>query len=654
MSVAWKIPLLGLALALTGCQEGVLTLDPPSEPFQTEARESPMLTEKVKTGLLPPLAERLPENPMVVPTYGPHASYGGELRIIVGNFWDFGALDIVNSSRLVRHVAKADADGNILLDAEGRPEMELVGNLVEWWEYSEDGKVISMRLRKGLRYSDGMPFTTEDIEYRWGIWNDTERYSEVIVFPSINISGEAVKLEVLDEWNFRIILPEPNFQWLSQQANYLQFWETPKHWLGAFDPTVNPELTSWDDFKRRLGSASDPTRPTIGAWQLTRWEEAGVMVAERNPYFYMVDREGRQLPYIDSIRGSMIRTPDVALMRAMNGQVDIFDGADLLNLPLLKAGEERGGYTIGLHGEGPGTFPGLFMNFFTERPGLAELMQNVEFRRALSMSIDRDEINDLVFSGFGTPTNVSIEDWHREKFSNLNRKEAARIFENLGLRDLSGDGILQYPDGRNVTIVITTLQGVYSSVAELAASHLRAVGIDAIVQNVHPNQFAVQRRNRQFDLLTAHNGGFDFAAMNRTGWSPITDKVDFTRPEGKGLFDPFSRYYASGGKEGISAPQEMQAAMELLHKLNRQMAREKDPDKAREIAKQISAIWADQVFMIGIVGRAPVPLMISRRVLNVPSVVLNPPEGIWVRSGLYPYQLVLDPRLSSSVANTSP
>ncbi|MDP2989626.1 MAG: ABC transporter substrate-binding protein, partial [Kiritimatiellota bacterium] len=513
-SKLWRIlPLLAIpvALAFCGCgareKQGLAHRNPA---FRTDARESPTLARLVAEGKLPPLKERLPENPVVIKPFGPAAMYGGTLRMPISGYWDFGGIDTVHSCRLIRKEPVRDKDGKVIICADGRAKYELAGNLVESWKYSEDGREVTMKLRKGIRYSDGYPLKVDDLVYRWQIWNDTKLYNEISPVPAQRLQDQPIDLVKIDDYTFKFILPVVDFRWVEAAAIHLQFWEAPKHWLGQWDPNLNPEVKSWEEFKRRFGDWFDLSRPVLGPWRIVQWDSTTRLLAERNPYFYMTDEDGRQLPYIDRVDGIAVQNPDVAVMKVASGQVDLFDNGRLEDLPLLKINERRGDYKLQLLGEGPGSFPGFMINYWTLRDRLAEYFNKKEFRIALSIGINRAEINQLVFSGFGRPTNNSFGDWYRKIHAEYDPDRARAILDKLGLKDTTGNGLRNYPDGKDFTIVITTMLGPYASVAELVASHWRDLGINTIVNNVDGGQYALVRRERNFDLLTAHDGFYTY------------------------------------------------------------------------------------------------------------------------------------------------
>ncbi len=638
--------LLAVVFAATGCGGRQPPPPPPTagEVGRTDLRQSPMLAARVEAGELPPLPDRLPDRPARANVFGDDARYGGTITIIVQNFWSLGGINEVFGSRLVLHRPKVGDAGRIVTDEQGDVAYELTGNLAESWEYAADGRAVTVKLREGLRYSDGHEFTTDDVVYRWRIWNDTEVYGEITPVPSQQLGGEPIDIERIDRHTFRFVLPEPDFRWFEQRGAHLQFWEAPKHWLSRWDPHIHPDTGDWDTFKQKLGDWTDTSRPALGPWRLVRWPSTGEVVAERNPYYYVVDGQGRQLPYIDRVKGIRVRNQDVAAMKVVAGQVDLYDGAELGNLALLKANERRGGYRISLHGEGPGSFPALLINFFTRRPHLADAFRERDFRVALSLAIDREEINQLVFNGFATPTNAAFGRWFRKRYATHKPRRAAKLLDGLGLKDRDGDGVRQYPGGADVTIVLTTLEGTYASVCELVTSHWRNLGIDAIVSNVHPNQYSMLRRNREYDVIAAHNGSYNMESNFRMGsWSPLSMSVDLSRPVGKGAWAPFIRWILSNGEQGQRPPADIEAGLTEVAALYERYRAERDEAEARRLARGIAEIWAEQVWTLGVVGRAPSPLVVSRRLLNLPPRIEAPPEGYWIRAGTYPYQLVLPP-----------
>ena len=276
------------------------------------AEEPPMLQLEVKTGKLPPVEKRLPLKPMVVnaPAEG---NYGGSLNMLVGRSRDTRLLTVYGYARLVGY------DTNL----------NLVPDILESFEV-KDGRIFTLRLRKGHRWSDGEPFTAEDFRYYWEDVANNRELSPSGPPRDLTVDGEPAKFEVLNEFTVRYSWPRPNPQFLPRMAGASPlFVYRPSHYLKAYHKKYSEKVRKaeaagtakrrWSATHNRMDNmyeSDNPDLPTLQPWVNSTRAPADRFVAVRNPYFHRVDQAGRQLPYIDRV---ILAVADPKLIPAKTG-----------------------------------------------------------------------------------------------------------------------------------------------------------------------------------------------------------------------------------------------------------------------------------------------------------------------------------------------
>lgn len=584
--------------------------------------ESPALETEVAAGRLPAIEERLPIVPLTeVPAGSASGQYGGELRLLGASPKDVRLMTVYGYARLVAY------DDNFNL----KPD------LLERVDVAE-GRIFTFKLREGHKWSDGQPFTSEDFRY---FWEDVALNKELSpTGPPIQLLVEGLppKVEILDEWTVRYSWDRPNPTFLNDLAAAAPLYlYRPAHYLKKFhgrytDKDALAKLAKekgargWPALHNRLDNQyrnDNPDLPTLDPWVNRTKAPSERFVFTRNPYFHRVDAKGQQLPYIDRVVMQIAETKIIPVKTGA-GEADLqarylmFD-----NYAFLKQSAKTHGATVDLWHTGRGAHLALYPNLTTSDPVWRDLMRDVRFRRALSLGIDRKEINHVVFYGLATEGNNSLlkesplyQKSMRTDWARFDLKAANKLLDEIGLKrgsnDLGPSNQRLLPDGRPATIVVEAggdsadqvdaLQLIRDSWAEL--------GIKLLTKSMQADVF----RNRCFagetvmSIGAGAENGLATAAMSPAEWAP-TNQVQWQ-------WSQWGNFYESSGKAG-SRPDVPEA--EQLLTLYDRWRRSQDPQEMTDIWEQMLAIHADQQFVIGLVADVPQPVWINKLLRNVPT-----------------------------------
>jgi peptide/nickel transport system substrate-binding protein len=578
--------------------------------------EPPALAEDVKAGKLPPLARRLPENPLVTKfdAGAEPGRHGGTLQMLIGRTRDVRMLVVYGYARLVVY------DRNF----------NLVPDILEAIEVKDD-RVFTMRLRRGHRWSDGHPFTAEDFRYYWEDVANNRELSPVGPPAELLVEGEPPKVEYPDKYTVRYSWSKPNPEFLPRLAGASPlFIFRPAHYLKQFHRKYNPKAgegeaaagarRGWAALHNRednMYQYDNPKLPTLQPWVNTTRPPADRFVAVRNPYFHRVDAEGRQLPYIDRVVLS-VAEPKLIAAKAGAGESDL-QARDIPfhNYTFLKKGEKSGNYRCFLWKTARGAHFALYPNLNVADPVWRPIVRDARFRRALSLAIDRSLVNQVLYFGLATEGNNTVlaesplyRKEYQTKWAQFDRKAAARLLDELGLKR-GADGLRRLPDGRPMEIIVETAgeSTEQTDVLEIIRETWREVGIKLFSK---PQQREVLR-NRVFSgeaLMSVWSGwenGIPTADTSPDELAP-TSQQQLQWPK-------FGQHYETGGKAG-EAP-DIAEAVELMRLFSawRKAASREEREK---IWHRMLAIHADQQFVIGVVSGVAQPVLVRNHLRNVP------------------------------------
>lgn len=558
-----------LVMLLAACGGGPAADAPAAQapastaPSGEVAKEAPSLAAAVAAGTLPPLEERLPKVPFVV---GPGVLLSEE------NVPDWAPGQYGGTLNTAHSVADWAPDVFVmlnepLLQAPDLSVQGIQGNVLESFEVSDDNTVFTFKMREGLKWSDGTPVTTEDVRFTW-----ENIYGNEKLFPGgvparfrtgYDPGGDPMTLEILDDYSFKLTSTKPYGGFLRNIT--IEGWNgytvliNPSHVLKKWHPDFTPieemaeelaknNLTDewWTLFtsqKRCENWHVTADRcigfPTLNPWISVPSETAGVKVFDRNPYYWKVDTEGKQLPYIDRIVSVQVEDVEMVNQRVLAGDVDFLrESTALVKVPLYKENEERGGFRTVLTDMHVDSSI-LYLNQTFPDETWRKLAQDLRFRQALSLAIDRDEIIESIYYGFASKPLVSVG----EEFSQYDVARANALLDEMGLTQRGANG-MRMVDGQPFSILLE--HGAHAPdlapVAELVSEHLKDVGIDLQVKQIDPNLWGqrIDANEIMATMFWGHDQGWDSDysgnAMNRVGRA-------------------WQLWYTTGGAEGEEPPQ---------------------------------------------------------------------------------------------------
>jgi peptide/nickel transport system substrate-binding protein len=595
-----------------------------ASPGPLRAEEPPSLKAEVAAGKLPPMAQRLPRVPLVVDiTRSDWAlgRYGGELRTLLAKDRDIRMMVVYGYSRLVGYDEK----------------LNLVPDIVERVENVES-RSFTFHLRPGHRWSDGQPFTTADFRY---FWEDVANNPDLSPFglPHVlKVRDRGPKFEVLSETAVRYTWDEPNPQFLPALAGPSPLYiYRPAHYLKQFHPRYigmdkakaqakEAGSRSWQGYHQKKDEQfgfDNPALPTLEPWANTTPLPSTRFVFVRNPYFHRVDKAGRQLPYIDRVVAN-IADGKLIPAKAGTGDVDL-QARDLRfdNYTFLKENAKRNHYRVLLWSKGVGSQIALYPNLNAEDPVWRTLMRDIRFRRALSMGIDRHEINEAVYFGLAKESSNTVLERSplfrpefRSAWSKYDVKAANALLDELGLKKRDSRGLRLLPDGRPMEIIIDTAgeSTEETDVLELVRDSWRKLGIALFSRPSVREVFRkrVYSGKSMMTIWSGLNNGIPTSEMSPNELAPtLQEQLQWPM---------WGQYYENGGKGG-EAPV-LPEAKELVA-LYDKWRLSGDTSEREQIWLRMLDIHAQQVYTIGIVSQALQPILAKNRVRNVPA------EGLW-------------------------
>lgn len=530
----------------------------------TVAETDPLLS-MVDDGKLPPLDERLPNNPLVITPTDKVGSHGGT--------WNNA---LVGGGSLVMLVRYQGYEPQVRFT----PDWTGVEfNVAESVEANSDATAYSFKLREGMKWSDGEPYTTEDVRFWYEDMFQNEEVAATRAQGYWSSGGKVAKLDIVDEYNFTVSFSEPNGFFLQNMARGSQDSTTraPAHYLKQFHIKYNEKadelakeqgLDNWVALFHRESGIMDEnvyyqnsSRPTLEAWRFTTapGEDTERAIAERNPFYFKIDTEGQQLPYFDRIVYQMVGDPEVLLLKALQGEID-FMGLYIntpTNKPVLFDGKESGNYDFITLKETAANAMVFMLNLNHTDPVKNELFNTRDFRVALSHSIDRQAMIDAVFVGQGKPAQPSIlegDPLHNPtlsyQYTEYDPDKANEILDGI-LPNKDSEGFRLDKNGERLTIVfeIDQARSTFLDMFELALPNFQAVGIDAQMRTMDRSLWEERvRSGRDFDA-SAHRFGANnsigamldpryFVPYSRNGFYSSGWSLYFSNPENKNAIEP--------------------------------------------------------------------------------------------------------------------
>ncbi len=588
-------------------------------------QESSFWAQEVNAGSLPHVQDRIPSEPLVVDLEAKGRSFGrqgGTLRTLISRTKDVRQMVVYGYARLVGY----------------QPDYTLAPDILAAVDV-EEGRKFTLHLRPGHRWSDGMPFTSDDFRYWWeNVANDPD------ITPSgppdfMIVDNRMGKVTFPDEHTvvFEWQIPNPNFLPLLAQASP-PFIYRPAHYLSQFhkkfaDPDALVEkvkaarVKSWAALHNKRDNMykfDNPALPTLQPWINTSDKDSSRKLFVRNPYFHRIDSRGVQLPYIDVVQMTVVGGGLIAA-KANAGEVDLqARGLDFPDVAILKKGEADGGkYRTLLWANGAASQIAIYPNLNFADPVWREVMRDVRFRRALSLGIDRRMINRALYFGLASEGGMSAlsqsalyNDDNTHAWSMMNLAHANALLDDMGLTDRTPAGLRKLPDGRPMEFVIETAgeRSEEENALAIIADTWRDLGIRLIMRPLDRDIL----RNRIYAGRTMASVWFGWD----NGLPGPSTSPSYLAPTNQEFFawPMWGQYYQTVGQAG--SPPDMQPAKRLMLLAN-DWNHTDDPQVREDIWKRMLAIHAEQQFAIGVLAEAPQPVVVSNDLMNVPE------HGIW-------------------------
>lgn len=572
-------------------------------------------------GNLPPLAERIPSEPLVVVPYDSVGKYGGTLDVL-SNATEAGTSDFLS----VRHVNFARYSDDL---------QTIVPNVAKSWEWNDDFTKLTFHLREGHRWSDGEPFTSADVKF----WYDN-LMMDTNIFESpkdyVLVGGERMTVDTPDATTVVFNLPAPKPGLLAHFAtSYAQGFQ-PKHFLGQFHPDINPDAdklaqsmgfesgydvikayygnSDWTDtpspllaFPDKVAGLPADVVPTLESHiYITDTTEGRHLVA--NPYFHQVDPTGQQLPYISEQDEVYINDNEVRLLKIVNGEVDYkSQSLQLASAPILLEGQEKGNYSVILRPEI--TIGAFGFNVTHEDPAKRDVFGNVKFREAMSIAINREELNEVGFFGQGTPQQYIgfsprpeyvDEKWLTYK-TGYDPEAAKAILDELGLKDTDGDGARELPNGDKLVLNLNfSTQGIAGQTVELVGQYWADVGIQSVVKEVTPDEYRSAQSSNKLDVSMWRKGQpVAIVLGNNELWVPPFENYFGNR---NGML--WAEWVDTNGEKGVEPPESVK---QLIADINAFQSADQSSDEFKALGERLVKNMTENLFFIGTVN-APAPI----------------------------------------------
>ena len=576
--------------------------------------------------LIQPAAANPPDEPSIVvfdeakgQTIG---KPGGELASLVGKAKDTRLIVVYGYARLIGYTPELELKPDILKDIE-----------------VEEGRIFTLHLRKGHAWSDGAPFTTEDFRYWWEDVANNMALSPTGPPAKLLVDGEPPKVEYLDDHTVRYSWSKPNPLFLPALAGASpQFIYMPSHYLKTFheayaDGDALAELVARDkarDWAQLHGrrdnqyKLDNPDLPTLQPWMLMTRPPSTRFVFKRNPYFHRVDEKGQQLPYIDQVTLEVVDSKLIPI-KAGAGETQLqARGLFFKHYTFLKESEERSNHQTFLWQTARGAHLALYPNLNARDDSWRKLFRDVRFRRALSLAIDREEINQIMYFGLAMGGNNSVlpqsplyQEAYRHEWSAFDPDRANALLEEIGLTEWSSDGLRLLPDGRPLEFIVETAgeETEETDLLELVAEFWLKLGVKI---HAKPSQREALR-NRIFagdTLMSISYGlenGIPTADMSPWEFAPTSQFDQYQWPK-------WGQHWETKGKAG-EAP-DMPEAMQLL-KLFKAWQNASSTEERKAHWQEMLAIYSAQVYSIGLASGVLQPVIVDKRLRNVPA------EGVY-------------------------
>ncbi|SDE43180.1 ABC transporter substrate-binding protein [Auraticoccus monumenti] len=624
---------------------------------------------------LPPVAERLPENPYVIPhNWATPGKYGGKLNL--NTFSTTGT-------------ARADSNRNFFYGHSPLRYLndgkDIAPGLVESWESNEDASEWTFYFRKGLKWSDGEPFTTENVMFWWDEFVIEQKMAVTPPDEARSGTGALAEFTAVDDTTLRMTFDAPAPLTADRMAMWVNgnigkngpIWVMPSHYLKQFHPDYGDDVPDdWDTVGGLMETKADwhrnPDCPTLIGYRCKSFDNTRGVVLERNPYYWAVMPNGDQLPYIDEIQISVVSDAEAGKLQVQQGSVDYthgpFNQITLNDVQGIRDSAAQAGTEVVLWDSGSGTGSIFFLNYDYVDEELRDVIREPKFRQAISHAFNREAVRRSVYFNTGEATTgtlspkaieYQVDDTGRQAYSSwrdayvaYDVEKAKQLLEEIGVTDADGDGMRELPGGGKLTLRLDTTADSsqeHKTKDNQLVSDLKAVGIEMRVNPIPPQSYDDEWKTGK---LMGHSNWEVGDGPNHLVYPQWLVPLEFTR------WAPLEGqwYQQLGTKtEGTEAdvdpwertPPRMEpepdGPIQKLWDLYNASKVEPDELKRHQLVWDMIKIHiSDGPFFIGSVANYPQVIVVKTDLKNVPRTE-NLAQGGMVNPWIHPTPAVYDP-----------
>jgi peptide/nickel transport system substrate-binding protein len=577
--------------------------------------DTPLFADDVKAGKLPPVADRLPEDPLIVLPYEACGAYGGTIEG-TSRAPTSGTSDILSWRQAVLVRMSDDLK-------------TIVPNVARSWTWNDDYTSITFELRKGHKWSDGQPFTAADVVFFFeDIIQNKDLSPQTTTEWGVNPHAKAI-----DDTHVQLSFDAPNPGLLTYMATSGSYFSTfaPRHFFEKFMPKYNPNADAdakaagydswvkwfqayynkWHDDATQTAAALDV--PTLEAMVVEQVPDTQQRVFKANPYYFKVDSSGQQLPYIDRTHERFL-TADLQVLAILNGEIDFkAQGNELETFPTLKDGEAKGHYEVLMPEGAIGT--DVAFNITHADPKLRAVYSDLRFREAVSLAINRDEMNQVMYFGLGSPSQAlpavlsfaTADD--AAYMTRYDPDKANALLDEMGMKK-GADGMRTFPDGSPFTILWQySSQFATPEFVKLMTDYLKAVGLNVNAKEITSEATRDNAKAAISDINMEWDVPFE---------PTLVANIDLYIPyysDTSPLFGvKWKQWYNSNGAEGEEPPDWAKKMFDLAKEWRTVLP---GSDRYIEIGKQLVRLNLENMTLIGTIGSLPKPVTVSDRLHNV-------------------------------------
>jgi peptide/nickel transport system substrate-binding protein len=634
--------------------------------YSGKFKEAPSLAAQVKAGSLPPVEQRVPQHPYVVPhTWVNQGKYGGNMNWVCSDTTDASTLNHIYNAMYGHSPLRWLHDGQ-----------QIGPGLAESWSANSDLSTWTLNFRKGLKWSDGQPWTVDDILF-W--WND------IVGTPALNQTppqelrsgkGTPVTMNKVDDTTLQLqydsptpLAPDYIAMWTKRSIG--PRWMDPKHYLSQFHIKYNKSLdpTTWvAAFTDRQNWNLHPDNPTMTGWRAKVYKQGQFASWERNPYYWVIDRWGNQLPYVDTIVMTNYQDSQAMRLAIQQGKADYVGGSqaglNLSDVASFRSTQSQSNLNLTFWDSGSGTASMYFFNYDHADPKLRALFRNPKFVQAMSLAYNRENARKTIYFNQGEATTGGMSpkavEFHvgdgpsvykqiRDTWKGFDAEKAKSLLDSIGVKMPTGGQWRTMPDGSPLTITLdypANTTDEHKSKNDLLSKDWQAIGINANPNPVVPTAFSQQWAAGALQMTTAWEVGDGPNCLTYSNWLIPQDNARWAPLQGQWFLLQKTNYDAQASvdpwkRTPPNVQPEAGSAVDRIQKLYLTAPTEPDFMKRNNIVWQIMKIHVtDGPFFGGTVANYPQLVLHKNDLKNVPQhndLTLNGFTNPWtmVSPGVY-------------------